>query len=68
MVCPQRGEIMEAQELIALNDNFGAHNYHPLPVVLREGEGVWVKDVEGKTYLDMLSAYSALNFGHCHSS
>ncbi len=65
MVCPQRGEIMEAQELIALNDNFGAHNYHPLPVVLREGEGVWVKDVEGKTYLDMLSAYSALNFGHC---
>jgi len=56
---------MEAQELIALNDNFGAHNYHPLPVVLREGEGVWVKDVEGKTYLDMLSAYSALNFGHC---
>ena len=47
-------------------DRFGAHNYHPLPVVLERGEGVWVWDVEGRRYLDMLSAYSALNQGHLH--
>lgn len=51
---------------IAQNEQFGAHNYHPLPVVVERAEGVWVHDVEGKTYLDMLSAYSALNFGHGH--
>ena len=47
-------------------DRFGAHHYHPLPVVLERGEGVWVWDVEGRRYLDMLSAYSALNQGHLH--
>jgi len=51
---------------IALEDKYGAHNYHPLPVVLRKGEGVFVWDVEGKRYYDFLSAYSAVNQGHCH--
>jgi ornithine--oxo-acid transaminase len=54
------------EELLALAEQHAAHNYHPLPVVIAEGEGVWVTDVEGKRYLDMLSAYSALNFGHRH--
>jgi ornithine--oxo-acid transaminase len=54
------------EELLALAERHAAHNYHPLPVVITEGEGVWVTDVEGKRYLDMLSAYSALNFGHRH--
>lgn len=54
------------QELIALENKFGAHNYHPLPVVLERGEGVFVWDVEGKKYYDFLSAYSAVNQGHCH--
>jgi ornithine--oxo-acid transaminase len=53
-------------ELIALADRHTARNYHPLPVVVSEAEGAWVTDVEGKRYLDMLSAYSALNFGHRH--
>ena len=53
-------------ELIALEDKFGAHNYHPLPVVLAKGEGVFVWDVDGKKYFDFLSAYSAVNQGHCH--
>ncbi len=57
---------MNAQEHIDLINHFSAHNYHPYPVVLAEGEGVWVKDVEGKRYLDMLAAYSAVNFGHRH--
>ncbi len=52
--------------LIALEDKYGAHNYHPLPVVLSRGEGVYVWDVEGKKYYDFLSAYSAVNQGHCH--
>lgn len=47
-------------------DKFGAHNYHPLPVALTRGEGVFVWDVEGKRYFDFLSAYSAVNQGHCH--
>ncbi|MEM7572553.1 MAG: ornithine--oxo-acid transaminase [Bacteroidota bacterium] len=51
---------------IALEDRYGAHNYHPLPVVLSKGEGVYVWDVEGKRYYDFLSAYSAVNQGHCH--
>ena len=51
---------------IALEDKFGAHNYHPLPVVLQKGEGVYLWDVEGKKYYDFLSAYSAVNQGHCH--
>lgn len=53
-------------EAIALEDKHGAHNYHPLPVVLERGEGVYVWDVEGKKYFDFLSAYSAVNQGHCH--
>lgn len=51
---------------IQLEDQFGAHNYHPIPVVLNKGKGVYVWDVEGKQYLDFLSAYSAVNQGHCH--
>ena len=58
--------IMTSQELIALEDKYGAHNYHPLPVVLSKGEGVYVWDVDGKKYFDFLSAYSAVNQGHCH--
>lgn len=54
------------QELIDLEDQHGAHNYHPLDVVIERGEGVWVYDVEGKRYLDCLAAYSAVNQGHCH--
>ncbi|CAM3277898.1 hypothetical protein FLLO111716_00440 [Flavobacterium longum] len=59
-------ERMTSQEAIALEDRYGAHNYHPLPVVLHKGEGVYVWDVEGKKYYDFLSAYSAVNQGHCH--
>ncbi|QDA60382.1 ornithine--oxo-acid transaminase [Hymenobacter jejuensis] len=55
-----------SQELMALEERYGAHNYHPLPVVLSRGEGVHVWDVEGKHYFDFLSAYSAVNQGHCH--
>jgi len=58
--------ISKSQEAIALEDKHGAHNYHPLPVVLSRGEGVYVWDVEGKRYFDFLSAYSAVNQGHCH--
>lgn len=57
---------MKTQEFIDLEDQFGAHNYKPLDVVLCRGEGIWVWDVEGKKYLDCLSAYSAVNQGHCH--
>jgi ornithine--oxo-acid transaminase len=57
---------MTSQETIALEDKHGAHNYHPLPVVLAKGEGVYVWDVDGKRYYDFLSAYSAVNQGHCH--
>ncbi len=55
-----------AAELIALEEKFGAHNYHPLPVVVERAEGVWVYDVEGRRYLDCLSSYSAVNLGHGH--
>lgn len=55
-----------AQEFISLEHKYGAHNYHPLPVVLERGEGVHVWDVNGKQYFDFLSAYSAVNQGHCH--
>jgi ornithine--oxo-acid transaminase len=55
---------MDSHGLRQLEDVHGAHNYHPLPVVVAEAEGAWVTDVEGKRYLDFLSAYSALNFGH----
>ncbi len=57
---------MTSQQAIDLEDKYGAHNYHPLPVVLSRGEGVFVWDVEGKKYYDFLSAYSAVNQGHCH--
>jgi ornithine--oxo-acid transaminase len=57
---------MQAKDYIALEDEFGAHNYHPLDVVIERGEGVWVWDVDGNRYLDCLSAYSALNHGHRH--
>src|SRR5687767_1732933 len=60
------GTITSSQEAIALEEKFGAHNYHPLPVVLAKGEGVFLWDVEGKRYYDFLSAYSAVNQGHCH--
>ena len=59
-------EKMTSQELINLENKHGAHNYHPLEVVLERGEGVHVWDVEGKKYYDFLSAYSAVNQGHCH--
>lgn len=58
--------ITSSQEAIDLEDKYGAHNYHPLPVVLTRGEGVFLWDVEGKRYYDFLSAYSAVNQGHCH--
>jgi ornithine--oxo-acid transaminase len=57
---------LSSDELIRLVEEHSPHNYHPLPVVVAEGEGAWVTDVEGKRYLDMLAAYSALNFGHRH--
>ena len=57
---------MKTQDYINREDKFGAHNYHPLPVVLERGEGPFVWDVEGKRYFDFLSAYSAVNQGHCH--
>ena len=57
---------MDSKALMSLENNFGAHNYHPLPVVLERGEGVFVWDCEGKKYYDFLSAYSAVNQGHCH--
>lgn len=58
--------INSSREAIQLEDQYGAHNYHPLPVVLSKGEGVFLWDVEGKRYYDFLSAYSAVNQGHCH--
>jgi ornithine--oxo-acid transaminase len=54
------------QSFLDLEEKYGAHNYHPLPVVLEKGEGVFVWDVEGKKYYDFLSGYSAVNQGHCH--
>lgn len=59
-------EKISSQQAIDLENNYGAHNYHPLPVVLNRGEGVFVWDVEGKRYYDFLSSYSAINQGHCH--
>ena len=57
---------MNSQKFIELEDRYGAHNYHPLPVVLKKGKGVHLWDVEGEKYFDFLSAYSAVNQGHCH--
>ncbi len=58
--------VSRSNYFISLEDKFGAHNYHPLPVVLERGEGVFLYDVDGKSYYDFLSAYSAVNQGHCH--
>src|SRR5688572_12280919 len=57
---------LTAEQLIELEEKLGAHNYHPLDVVITRGEGVWLYDVEGTKYLDCLSAYSAVNQGHAH--
>jgi hypothetical protein len=61
---PRRG--YSGEEIMGLEDRYGAHNYHPLPVVLERGEGCFVYDTDGKRYFDCLSAYSAVNQGHCH--
>ena len=58
--------MLSSEEIIKIEHLYGAHNYHPLPVVLKRGEGVYVWDVDGKKYFDFLSAYSAVNQGHCH--
>lgn len=58
--------MLKSLNLMELEDNYGAHNYHPIPVVLERGEGVYVWDVNGKKYFDFLAAYSAVNQGHCH--
>ena len=57
---------MKTAKYIEIEEKYGAHNYHPLDIVIRQAEGVWVEDVEGKRYLDFLAAYSAVNQGHCH--
>ncbi|MGC2539172.1 MAG: ornithine--oxo-acid transaminase [Candidatus Sulfotelmatobacter sp.] len=57
---------LRTQDYVELENHYGAHNYHPLDVVIERAEGVWVYDVEGKRYLDCLAAYSAVNQGHCH--
>ncbi len=57
---------MSTEEYVELEDRYGAHNYHPLDVVVHKAEGVWVYDVDGKKYMDCLAAYSAVNQGHCH--
>ncbi len=66
MLTEQTDKLTRTQELIDLEDQFGAHNYHPLDVVIDRAEGVWVYDIEGRRYLDCLAAYSAVNQGHCH--
>ena len=59
-------EHLTSQQAIDLENKYGAHNYHPLPVVLERGEGCFVYDTAGRRYYDCLSAYSAVNQGHCH--
>ena len=58
--------VSASADLIRLEESYGAHNYHPLDVVIEKARGVWVWDVEGNKYLDFLAAYSAVNQGHCH--
>ncbi len=58
--------VTDSNYYLALEEKYGAHNYHPLPVVLKKGKGVYVWDVDGKKYFDFLSGYSAVNQGHCH--
>src|SRR5271170_3706149 len=57
---------LQTEHFIELENTYGAHNYHPLDVVIDRAEGVWVYDVEGNRYLDCLASYSAVNQGHCH--
>jgi ornithine--oxo-acid transaminase len=59
-------DYMNANDLIQLEETYGAHNYHPLDVVISRASGVWVEDVDGNRYMDFLSGYSALNQGHVH--
>ena len=59
-------DLSKTAAFVDLEDEYGAHNYHPLDVVIQRAEGVWVWDVEGKKYLDFLAAYSAVNQGHAH--
>src|SRR5215469_7545891 len=66
MMTQEIPQATRTQDLIDLEDQYGAHNYHPLDVVIERAEGVWVYDVEGNRYLDCLAAYSAVNQGHCH--
>jgi ornithine--oxo-acid transaminase len=63
---PIRSSRMTGHDHIELVEHYAAHNYHPLPVVIADAQGVWVTDVDGKKYMDMLAAYSAVNFGHRH--
>ena len=66
MTTQEMGKLTRTQELVDLENLYGANNYHPLDVVIERAAGVWVYDVEGKRYLDCLAAYSAVNQGHCH--
>src|ERR1700728_646086 len=66
MSLTELAEATRTSALIALEERYGAHNYHPLDVVIERGAGVWLWDVEGNKYLDCLAAYSAVNQGHCH--
>jgi len=66
MTMPELEERMRTQDFVELENQFGAHNYHPLDVVIERAESVWVYDVEGNRYLDCLASYSAVNQGHCH--
>ena len=59
-------QLLRTAEYVELENQYGAHNYHPLDVVIERADGVWVYDVEGRRYLDCLAAYSAVNQGHCH--
>ena len=59
-------QVMKSHDYIEREEKYGAHNYHPLPVVLERGEGIFMWDVEGRRYFDFLSSYSAVNQGHCH--
>jgi ornithine--oxo-acid transaminase len=65
-MAPTEEQLLNAKELIELENSYGAHNYNPLDVVIERAEGCWVYDLEGKRYLDCLAAYSAVNQGHCH--
>ena len=58
--------MIQTKDIIELTDTYGANNYHPLPIVISKAEGVWVEDPEGNRYMDLLSAYSAVNQGHRH--